>query len=299
MKFNDFSDVIQNEIQKKMGCEYSVEVQKITKNNSVVLTGLSIRDKECNITPIIYLEPFYEEYKAEKDINNIINALIQTYEANKVQSVSKNELKFFLKYENVKDKIVFRLVNRERNSELLESIPHVEYYDLAITFQVMVSKDATILIRNEHMKMWQVNVDMLYTQALINTPILHPYVLKNMNQVAREIIEQGSLDVDIAQEMFIGDSPMYILTNCSNVGGASCILYPHLLENFATALNDDFYILPSSIHETIFIRAKDVYRESELVDMVSVVNQTEVSEKEFLSNSVYFYSLKNGIKVIK
>lgn len=49
---------------------------------------------------------------------------------------------------------------------------------------------------------------------------------------------------------------MYILSNSKGIHGASTILYPGVLGNFAHRSNEDIKqlnILPSSIHEVIFL----------------------------------------------
>lgn len=37
--------------------------------------------------------------------------------------------------------------------------------------------------------------------------------------------------------------------NSSKIQGAACMFYPHVLEMIGEILKEDFYILPSSIHE--------------------------------------------------
>ena len=88
--------------------------------------------------------------------------------------------------------------------------------------------------------------------------------------------------------------PMYVLSNKANVQGASCILYPNLLKDFASAINGNFYILPSSIHECIFLPAESVEDPTTLQSMVKEVNMTQVEECEVLSDSVYFYDQSVG-----
>ena len=46
---------------------------------------------------------------------------------------------------------------------------------------------------------------------------------------------------------------MYVLTNSSKIQGAACMFYPHVLEMIGEILKEDFYILPSSIHEVIIL----------------------------------------------
>ena len=83
--------------------------------------------------------------------------------------------------------------------------------------------------------------------------------------------------------------PMYVLTNQSHLNGASALLYKDILRDFAHSLEENFYILPSSIHEVILVPANGIMSKNSLELMVKDVNQKEVSPMERLSDHVYFY----------
>ena len=70
---------------------------------------------------------------------------------------SSVEIRQFLEYENVKDSIVYRLINTEMNRELLDDLPHMEFLDLSVVFCCLVMEEvdnsAFIWIHNIHMKL--------------------------------------------------------------------------------------------------------------------------------------------------
>ncbi len=82
---------------------------------------------------------------------------------------------------------------------------------------------------------------------------------------------------------------MYVFTNQSNLNGASVLLYKDVIWDFACSQNENFYIIPSSIHELILVPANGILSKASLEFMVNDVNQKEVSPMERLSNHVYFY----------
>lgn len=84
--------------------------------------------------------------------------------------------------------------------------------------------------------------------------------------------------------------PMYIATNYDKLNGASVLLYPNLLRDFAERIGSDFYILPSSVHELIFLPDMLGMDIGDMKTMVRDINGSEVAEDEILSDSVYFYS---------
>lgn len=61
---NAFADTVKCAMEAYYGEEYKVTVQKVVKNNNTTLTGLVILKPNVNIAPTIYLESFYERYKA-------------------------------------------------------------------------------------------------------------------------------------------------------------------------------------------------------------------------------------------
>lgn len=75
------------------------------------------------------------------------------------------DMKYFLEYANVRNNIVYKLIHTERNRELLEDIPYIEFLDLSIVFQYLISKKEshleTLLIHNVHTKLWGVTVEEL------------------------------------------------------------------------------------------------------------------------------------------
>ena len=86
------------------------------------------------------------------------------------------------------------------------------------------------------------------------------------------------------------DVPMYVCSNTSKINGAGVILYENLLKDFAQKVGTDFYILPSSVHETLLIPVSDQFDVDTLRAMVCEVNMTQVAPEEQLSDQVYLYS---------
>ena len=84
---------------------------------------------------------------------------------------------------------------------------------------------------------------------------------------------------------------MFVLINDTKVNGAAAILNDDIRQEIAEKVGD-FYMLPSSIHETLII-PKDAGMEfKEPEQMVQEVNQTQVAPGERLSDHVYEYDAK-------
>lgn len=50
-----FAGTVKSAMEVTYGEDYRVSVQEVKKNNGLVLTGLTILKKDCNIAPTIYL----------------------------------------------------------------------------------------------------------------------------------------------------------------------------------------------------------------------------------------------------
>jgi len=57
-----------------------------------------------------------------------------------------------------------------------------------------------------------------------------------------------------------GEDKMYVLSNRARSNGAACMIYPYVLRMMGDILEEDFYILPSSIHEVILVPASAGWR---------------------------------------
>ena len=80
---------------------------------------------------------------------------------------------------------------------------------------------------------------------------------------------------------------MYVLSNTERFYGASAILYPKILLQFARSIGQDFYILPSSVHEVLLLSKESGARRSDLNRMIQDINASQVAEEEILSDHVY------------
>ena len=60
-----------------------------------------------------------------------------------------------------------------------------------------------------------------------------------------------------------------------------------VLSGIAGRLESDVYILPSSVHECMIVPAEQWEDTSALSEMVREINRTQVSEEEYLSNTIY------------
>ena len=291
MTYQEFKENVTTVIQNRLGSNVKVTIQEIIKNNDTHYDGLTILSNQLNISPTIYLNFYFKQYLKGRSLEEICHDILSVYEENKPSG--NIDISFFTNYEQVKKRIVFKLINYEQNKNLLQKIPHIKILDLAIIFNCLVDADetgnATILIYNQHLSLWNITKDDLYHLAMKNTPALLTYELRDMSDVLIELM--AGVPCNSMKEEFEYMVPMYVLSNKSKLNGSGCIFYHNLLHNLCEKLECDLYILPSSIHEVLILAADENDRQNldHYTAMVKEVNASQLQDEEILSDHAYYY----------
>lgn len=281
MNFNEFTQCIKSAVTAKCDSSMKIEIRQVLKNNSLNLTGIVMCGENENAAPAIYLENCYDDYMKGRSIDEIADDIIYMYDHYKGKCPV--DIESFLLYDNIKDRILYKVINKSRNMLLLENIPHRDILDLSIVFYCCIGEFddgniATALIYNEHMSMWEVDEEELYSVASQNMRIRQPY----------KIINFGDLIKELSGEKITEEADMYVVTSSNKLYGACWAFDDEVITRLYEQFGD-FYILPSSIHEVIIVPEKDTVEGKYLVEMVESVNETQLSAEEILSDSVYLY----------
>ncbi len=290
MNYQQFIIVVKNEVSQLLGENTSLHVHTALKNNGKERIGLTITDKNINISPTIYLEEYYRQFQNGISVEDIVQSVLNVY----------HEVKFDHSWQvhTVKDfgsmgsKIVYKIINAKKNETLLKNIPYITYLDFAIVFYILFEADefgtANIPITYDLMNLWGVTSEVVQQCAFQNTPKLLPASFKPMKLVIDELMGTNFHSEKPAEEL------MYVLSNSLRSFGAGCMLYDGILEEIGENIGESFYILPSSIHEIIIVPESNSPCETHLSEMVAEINQTQLDEEDVLSDRVYYYNLENG-----
>lgn len=295
MEINEFAQKVRRAVERELGEEYRAELKEVRKNNGVMLHGLLILSAERNVVPTIYLETFHAAYEDGVTFGDVLTRILEIY---REESPDGNiDMNFFRSFDRVRDRICYRLIRKQHNEGLLQEIPYVDFLDLAICFYYAYSGrtlgEGTILIHNSHMKHWNVGLKDLMRHAAENTPRLFPGMLMPMREVLEEMLEFHE-DCRTEEEI-----PLNVLTNNRRSHGASCILYPGLLERIAERNRKSFYIIPSSIHEVLILEETGAEEPDEIRNMICEVNREHVAAEEVLSDNLYYYDFSSkNVKII-
>ncbi|MBQ8627035.1 MAG: hypothetical protein IJ419_12815 [Agathobacter sp.] len=238
---------------------YEAHIHTITKNNGIVLDGVTLLNKDEQTGPNIYLNNYFESYQMGKPLQEIMEEIIICHE--KAKEENSIEIVDILNFNAVKEKIVVRLVNYEKNAEQLKDCPHKRYLDLAITFRYLAGKDAvglaSSLIGNKEFEYWNIELEELYQLAIFNTMREFPWKVESLLKVVTDCFGER-LPLHLKEEFLkeIKDLDeienrvnMFVLSNDIGLNGATCLLYDNVLRKFADIHETNLYVLPSSVHE--------------------------------------------------
>lgn len=282
MNYCEFCDAVLALVTGRLTDCTEVKLMRVLKNNGIELVGISIRDKGKSVCPTIYLEEYFEQFQNGKTLDEIADLLIDVYMQNRDVDlgISVDSIRDF---DKIKDRIIFRLVNYEKNERLLREIPHRKFLDLAqILCCVVKLEDETssaFTVKNSHVSMWHTDENTLYEFACNNTPIIMGKRIERM-----ENIIDGCVPCD---------TEMLVISNSCFMYGAGTLLYEDVLNEIAMHFNCNLYILPSSVHEVIAIKETGCDDVDALRDIVRSVNRLCLDDKEILSDNVYFYDKKS------
>ena len=290
MNFNDFCNKTVAEM-KRRNIAGSVRITNVVKNNQTKCTGMVISDGKSNISPTLYLEKYYKEFVNGKSFDEVENSIWNDYLYAKPQT--SMDISGFVEWKQAKNNVFLKVINYEKNKEELVNMPYRRFLDLAVVyyyaFNLGKSGLANTVIKNEHIKIWNISEQELFLKACDNYKKQLPVTIRNIEDVLISILNenvQDGCENQIKEKM-----PIYIASNVASIFGATAILFPEELKSLADKYKSDLIILPSSIHEILLI-PDDMEDLNDYLKMVSEVNQSQLRSDEILSYSVYRYKWK-------
>ncbi len=295
--FEQFVEAVVDKIREFLPESFAdarVELSTVTKNNNLRLTGLTIRSVDKNISPTIYLEHFYQNYMEGDDMNEVLERIAETRIKSDVNEFDVGQISDF---DRVQSRLVPKLINKAWNEQLLAERPHKEIADLAVTYQISLGNDfvdsASVAVTNQLLNQWDVDIETLHELAVRNMLNLYPSTLEPMSKVLAAMMGEETA------EMLMVDCPedemMWVISNQCRLNGGTAVLDEKLMENIAEKFGEEFYLIPSSIHEWLLVRSSEGMEALMIGQMIQEVNAEQVAQDDRLSDHPYRYSIEEGI----
>lgn len=263
----------------------SIKLEKIAKNNGVLVDALAVDTGQNTAAPMIYLQDYYKMLNEGVSIEKILNMMNQSFHDNYVD-IPQMECDLN-NFDQIKKYIYYRVIHYEMNQILLQDIPYKRVLDLAFTYRLIVHEGeigvASYTIKNEDLAKWNISIEELHEIAAENTKkIFLPKIQPIETFIAEEADDKGP---------YVG---LYVITNDQHINGATCAFYEGALQSFANDKMSNLYLLPASIHEMLLLPTDTAVSASYLYQMVREGNGSIVDKEDILSDCVYHYNRKDG-----
>jgi hypothetical protein len=129
----------------------------VRKNNGVYRKACTVRFHDAQVAPTVYLDPYYDHYLHGEAVSESAENILK-YCRKKTPDISFPE-NFFRDYDTVSGRLGVKLVGTQRNTEMLQDIPHIEFEDMSAVFFYLLEDpsfgNGMIIVRNTDMERWQ------------------------------------------------------------------------------------------------------------------------------------------------
>lgn len=301
LKFNDFKEEVVRALREK----YDVRVEPMIKNNGLCLTGLIFslsktierEDGISEVSPTLYAEYMYEEYKNGKTIDEIVEKITNVVENNNgCDSELMDTILIVRDFEKVKEFILPYVINTELNEKMLKEIPNRQFLDLSIAYRVFFNREenqtASILIRNGLMESWNITEERLYETAMKNLMAEEKLIsipsVSDMFTVLKALAGNNLKDFLLNENV---DNKMWVVSNRCKLYGAILILNKEFMSKLYRGFGKEMIVIPSSVHELIIIDETETgsgdFDINEMNEIISEINETQLQRDDILSNHCY------------
>ena len=276
-----------NALLAQDGAAFEVGVREVYKPNVGELSGFELRPLEGDgcVRPMVYPE---EQFHFMED-SDLAAFMEQVYASKKAEMETIN---VNLSRRNIAASVLPKVLSYERNAEMLltHGIPFVEVpgTDLLAIFYIPAAKDGTVTITDSILDRAGLTVDEIYAGSCSN--ILGHMQVKSLFSMLSEI---SGNNTPCGMEMGGPGSPLWVMTTDRQLFGAGVLAAGReALVRMGSAIRaEQFFILPSSVHELLLLMDNGSIDPEFLLTMVTEINAAQVAPEEQLTDNVYHYDM--------
>ena len=116
MNYNEFQETLLKELESRLDSHISLNPITTTKNNNTLKHGIEFSNDTSNISPVLYLDEWYEFYLAGKSLSQIAEDIVELY--HQAADVFFTDTEMLLDYEKLQEKI---FSEADKDSEKIDS----------------------------------------------------------------------------------------------------------------------------------------------------------------------------------
>lgn len=300
MDYMEFREKISEGLKDFYGSDASVRIHKIYKNNDVAKYGVAIQftaDGEDSAVPLIYLEGLYSCYsRGILDMDGCMGEIISSREKPLKEYGGIEEMSLNIKgWGYAKNNVYPALLPARDNKKLLKGLVSTGMLDLAVIYIIRGKSEdggfTSIKITSTLLGSYGISKEELHRQALYNARN-DGYRLYGLEEVVGAMVKDEPFTEGIKETGCIAGGMMYVMTNRAMFYGTAGILDSQWM--YEKTRGTSCYIIPSSIHELIFVPDNGEIGQEELDKMVLEANSSVIEDGEKLSDHCYYYDAAAG-----
>lgn len=272
-----FQNMLLEELRNQMPDDFMLSVKDVYKSNDTKMTGININREGSSSGCVLYVENLYERYQNGEDLSEMVSDIMQEVEKSEIYSMNTGSFT----RDDMLAHTTYRMANKFTNQLRLSDVPTRDVpgmTDIVIypVYEVNVGiRHGTVLVTNSMLESNHISVAEIHTAAEANTE-------RRMAIVPLEERLRGMIDVDAMPECF--ESPFLVTCDREARGEEASVLgAPKVL----ASLKEPYYVIPSSIHEMLFLPKSFETNVENLKQLVSEVNAEVLDARDVLSNNVY------------
>ena len=297
---NEFTGCLEGWIREmnRDGSTLKIEKREVTKNNDQLMHALILTAEDIIAAPTIYVEDFYMKYQNGERIKDLEREAIMAF-AYGVMNQPKF-MDFDMDSRNIRDYVILKVLEIDRNKKWLEDNMYKDMGNGLCTVPYVMMEDGNNgvyghPVTKDIAQSEGIDEDELFELAMENTVRrLPPLLVEACEPALNESKYNKTLNPYNEEFEFQAGGDMYLLTSQSGFSGAVAIFYPGMMEIIATLLEQDYYVIPSSVNEVLIVPVKRGPDLEQIERMTRQINAECVDTKEILSDRIFRFDRKRG-----
>ena len=241
----------------------------------------------------VHVDELYTAYQEGAKLNAIINYISNdVLHAKNIRIYDKT--KTLMNYDIAKNRLFVRLLNCDRNDDVLKNVVHRTLGDIALTVCAIVDNREDLIstkVLKSMVEKWRKTETDIFNEALKNTYYLTPPRIYKWEGVL--------CDESYAGESFMNDEDICDLDKSFNVNilsttrktnGAVAVFLPGVAEKIAKLLDSDFYMVFTSIHEVMIHSTRSGVDPKDLKLILRDTLREVTPSSDYLTEKIYKYN---------
>ena len=205
-------------------------------------------------------------------------------------------------YSKVKGDLFIRLLNKKKHEKALENAVYKEVDGIACVLYMKVGQRdgciSSMKIHKASLADWGMDEDEAYENALSNTYSLTPPRIYKWERLLFNPAYEGEDFMDMNyEENIVERNAGSCLSTSIRTNGAVAVFLPDVAQRIADLMDDDFYIVFTSVHEAM-IHPKRMSCPEDLERILKETLKEATPDEDFLTDEIYYYD-RGARKIMK